>query len=131
MSDAGKTTHFCNKCKTEKSIDQFYKAAWCTGGYRPTCNDCREERMLMIRYGVTKEWFLEQSKNGCNICGRTRETRTKLKGSMESYRLCVDHDHTSGKTRGVLCNSCNTVLGKYFDNQENFNKFLEYKRTRS
>lgn len=120
MSIDGKTHHFCNKCSTEKTIDNFRKASWCTGGYRPTCDDCREEQRMFRVYGVTKEWYLENSKNGCQLCGRIK--------SGESRRLAIDHCHETGKIRGVLCNSCNTVLGKYFDNQEMFDKFIKYKR---
>ena len=37
----------------------------------------------------------------CAICGRESDSR----------RLCADHDHTSGKPRGLLCAQCNAALG--------------------
>lgn len=71
----------------------------------------RREYMLMYKYRLTKEQFLEMAKDGCNICGKTQER------SMQ-----VDHDHsccsgqgsTCGKcVRGVICNRCNQTVGKY------------------
>lgn len=114
-----KATHFCNECKTEKSITNFYKASWCAGGYRPTCKDCRTNQRFLRMYGVTLEWFREQSRLGCKICGFKKPENS-------NKALNLDHCHVSGKARGVLCSQCNFTLGKYFDNIEMFNKVLEY-----
>lgn len=46
---------------------------------------------------------LEQQQNGkCAICKRTR--------GAHSRRLAVDHDHVTGKVRGLLCWSCNKLI---------------------
>lgn len=55
------------------------------------------------KLGITKENYielLEEQKGVCSIC---KQTCTKS--------LAVDHDHTTGKIRGLLCNSCNRGLG--------------------
>jgi hypothetical protein len=55
--------------------------------------------------------------NGCcKICGEHRD------------RLQVDHDHDTGKVRGLLCNTCNTGIGMLKDKPKNFNKAYEYLR---
>lgn len=63
-----------------------------------------------VRYGVTPEdydrMFAEQG-GVCAICGQP-ETATR-RGIVRS--LCVDHDHTTGVVRGLLCSRCNLVLG--------------------
>lgn len=126
MKQDGKETHNCNKCNRIRPIMYFYKAAWCKGGYRPTCIECREKDYLKRKFNVTPEWFLENSKNGCQLCSKSKSTRFAIKGTMQRYRLNIDHCHTSGKTRGVLCSQCNFTLGKYFDNLEMFNKVMKY-----
>lgn len=45
-------------------------------------------------YGLTKDQYDRLIKRGCGIC-------------KEHWKLCIDHNHSTGKVRGVLCNSCN------------------------
>lgn len=70
---------------------------------------------LMERYGITPEqydaMFYEQG-GGCAICGREDSGRKNHK------LLCVDHDHKTGKVRGLLCDECNNGLGRFQDDPE-------------
>lgn len=54
----------------------------------------------------------------CAICGRTEEESGR--------RLAIDHDHTTERVRGALCNSCNTGLGFFGDNIRALQKAIEY-----
>lgn len=69
---------------------------------------------LVRKYGLTqKEYdYLFQLQDGlCGICGSP--------ASNERYGvLNVDHNHVTGKIRGLLCNSCNRGLGQLKDNVE-------------
>jgi len=40
--------------------------------------------------------------------------------------LCVDHDHNTGKIRGLLCNTCNRALGLLKDNKQLLINALKY-----
>ena len=76
-------------------------------------------------YGITPEdynhMFTEQG-GKCAICG---VSQLEL-----SSRLCVDHDHNTGKVRGLLCPHCNTALGYFRDNLASLEHAVEYiKRT--
>ena len=66
---------------------------------------------LKTKYGITVEdyntMFLKQ--NGC--CAICETHNSKL-----SKSLAVDHCHTTGEIRGLLCQNCNTALGKFKDN---------------
>lgn len=65
---------------------------------------------LQKKYGITLEdWLamLEAVDNKCELCG-----------DAGTEALCVDHDHVSGKVRGVLCRSCNRAIGQLGDNCE-------------
>ena len=68
-------------------------------------------------YGVpitrVKEKYIEQN-GGCAIC------RTKFESKFD---FNVDHDHLSGKVRGLLCRRCNTELGWI---EYRFNKNPDY-----
>ena len=41
-------------------------------------------------------------------------------------RLAVDHNHTTGKVRGLLCSNCNTLLGKAKDNVNILQAAIDY-----
>lgn len=77
---------------------------------------------LDINYSsLTLDWYnttLENQKGGCAICGKTPE--------QLGYRLYIDHCHSTGKLRGLLCNNCNTGLGALGDNIEGVAKALNY-----
>jgi hypothetical protein len=65
--------------------------------------DAVVEAKLVSRYGVSLQRFkeLHQEQGGaCAICG-----------VVPKSRLHVDHDHDSGKVRGLLCGSCNRGIG--------------------
>lgn len=75
------------------------------------------------KYGMTIEdydrMFAEQN-GGCAICGGT-PTRTE--------HLHVDHDHETGRIRGLLCDSCNLGLGKFRDDPDVLAKAAAYLRS--
>lgn len=81
--------------------------------------------VLRYKYGLTKEQYDEMFswQNGvCAICKRP-ETAVMGKKVME---LAVDHCHTSGKIRGLLCSTCNTALGSFRDDIQVMESALKY-----
>lgn len=64
-------------------------------------------RHLQRTYGITRGDYQERADAQDNRCAICRETRSLLD---------VDHDHASGRVRGLLCNSCNRGLGFFKDN---------------
>ncbi len=53
--------------------------------------------------------LFEKQKGCCAICGTTDS------GHNVTNHLLVDHDHSTGKVRGLLCSSCNLGIGKFKD----------------
>ena len=55
----------------------------------------------------------------CAICGTDKATRQETPGHPHTFRTwAVDHCHVTGFVRGVLCRSCNSVLGFHRDSVE-------------
>jgi hypothetical protein len=74
--------------------------------------DRRRKQDLKRRYGVTPQEFerlVQLQASVCLICGRGSAAKRRRKF------FCVDHDHDSGRIRGLLCNRCNTGLGHFND----------------
>lgn len=60
---------------------------------------------------------------GCGICGSAKVGCSKRYGNFH-----VDHDHRTGRIRGLLCQGCNVGLGAFRDNPETLAKAIEYLR---
>ena len=68
-----------------------------------------QDQMHKYRYGITPRQYKEllaKQKGCCAVCGTSKNPR---KGHED--RMVVDHDHRTGKTRGLLCHRCNIVAG--------------------
>lgn len=77
------------------------------------------------KFGITQEEYsdLYNSQNGvCAICGLP-ETITR-NGIVRA--LAVDHCHSTGKIRGLLCSACNMGLGKFKDDKSLVLKAFSY-----
>lgn len=77
------------------------------------------------RYGLTfedQEGMLREQNYKCAICGQ----EIFLFGSSQKLIAHVDHDHKTGKVRGLLCKECNSGLGKFRDNPEYLLSALSY-----
>ena len=72
---------------------------------------------LKRHYGITLTEYTEMynAQDGkCAICGRPE--RSMLHGKIRD--LSVDHCHTTGKVRQLLCNACNHILGESQENRD-------------
>lgn len=111
----------CPCCQTEKPKSDFYFANKEKTRYAVNCKVCfnkisternrenpnRPHIIRRCKYNIEpKEYesMLARQNNSCAIC------------ELPSENLCVDHDHTTGKIRGLLCHNCNRGLGSFRDN---------------
>lgn len=88
-------------------------------GYGPQeqliCGAC----LHLKRYGLTYADYVEMlaaQNGGCRICGQAPGKR----------RLAVDHDHQTGKVRGLLCGRCNSGLGFFQDDSARMRQAIAY-----
>ena len=95
--------------------------------YRDNNKDKRKNGMLLWRFNITLEEYqvLFEAQGGvCKICNNP-ETAKKNK-SEELRMLAVDHDHNTGKVRGLLCARCNVQLGHYEKTKPRAQEFENY-----
>ena len=81
-----------------------------------------QEYHLSKTFGITLEDYnniLLAQDNGCCICGTTQP-------GGKNGRFMVDHCHTTGKIRGLLCHNCNVGLGVFKDNPLNLTRAYKY-----
>lgn len=84
-------------------------------------------RNLLEKHGLTSERYdqmFTDQRGLCAMCGQV-ETRKGPADSRVSL-LCVDHDHISGRVRGLLCFQCNTAIGLLDDDIERLKEAITY-----
>lgn len=146
----------CTECKISKEELEFYKKPKGKNGLHSFCKKCCSKAVskrskdrklglpsvlkvrhkehgekgsqdyqtstsLKSNYGITiKEYNkLLTLQNGC--CAICKRHHTEF-----SRRLDVDHDHKSGKIRGLLCSGCNRGLGYFKDSEQLLDQASEY-----
>ena len=88
---------------------------------KPGSPEYARSSRLFTTYGLTLEDFNKiytEQKGCCWICGISQLELDKP--------LSVDHDHLTGKVRGLLCNNHNIALGLFKDNIDLLEKAIEY-----
>lgn len=148
-------TFTCKRCDINKPTDLFKISKTAKRGHRAVCKECdaksnKEWRVdnkdykdikdrlwkennpdkvrnsyykynLKRKFNLTEEAYndmLKEQGGCCAICN-TLQCAT-------GYRFAVDHCHTSGKIRGLLCQACNTAIGKLKDDVFLLKKAIAY-----
>jgi hypothetical protein len=132
----------CCYCKEIKVENEFYKEKQNSDGLATACKVCSTKRRkiwreknpekvaasifkiyLKANYGLSVKEYEEKFKEQdgrCAICG-SYDT-----GNKRHKRFGVDHDHISGKLRGLLCDRCNVGLGRFLDSKQILQNAIDY-----
>jgi len=120
----------CIKCGEDKEPTEFY-------GRNTSCKECdkikRRSRpsasgrsiwrrspiqqrnyTLKKKYGITAEQYdalLKLQDHKCAICGEPED----MERFGKACPLSVDHNHNTGEVRGLLCQSCNSGIGFFYE----------------
>lgn len=136
-------TKQCTACHLEKPVAEFRREKKGKYGVESRCLPCsraidklqmREHRkrrdpkqaVLAMRkhrlkklFGMTVEGFEELKANQGGVCAICKQPETGCSGFKRSKReLSVDHDHSTGEIRGLLCAACNAALGLFKDDTD-------------
>lgn len=144
-------TKTCSKCNLSKPITEFGKRSRSKDGHTSECKLCHKltskkwevdnknkryankrkhelanplktkARKYKYEYGITLEDYanlLAAQKDCCAIC---KKHKSEFKIAMHT-----DHDHKTGKIRGILCQKCNRGLGFFNDNKELLDSAKQY-----
>lgn len=71
------------------------------------------------KYGISKEEFSEMLLNQGGVCAI-------CKGDNSGKTLRVDHNHVTGKIRGLLCSNCNVALGMTKEDRNILEEMIDY-----
>ena len=144
------TYNICNKCKSDKSNEWRKKnREHCLARDRQYSIDKKDKiakrkaesyyankekfylrarnTMLKRNYGITLDeyYYLEDLQQGrCKICGKEEKQHSHKQGRVDSLR--VDHCHSTGKVRGLLCSKCNFGIGQFQDDINLLEKAIQY-----
>ena len=84
-----------------------------------------ERRRKLRKYGLTEETYtalLNNQKGVCAICKSP---------NFNGRNWHLDHDHATGKLRGILCHHCNLMLGNAKDTIETLENAIKYLQVHS
>lgn len=127
-------TRKCNKCNTTLPVTDFFIKVdkihnkYCRFG--SPCKSCSniqrqknysKEYHRKLKYGISDEDYskmLKQQKYCCGICGIHRDDVSK--------DFAVDHNHNTGKIRGLLCGGCNGGIGMLKDSIKVLKRAIAY-----
>lgn len=123
----------CAACRAQKPLAQFHRQPSGAMGRHTYCAECfnaryrgkqrkavspkrRSDQNRKSRYGLTPDQIkamIHAQRGGCAICDRALVT------------FHVDHEHDTGRVRGLLCHRCNIRLGGW-DDAEFRSRALQY-----
>lgn len=109
----------CSRCRQCLPSAAFFRDRNKRDGLTPACKTCARILKVGWIYGLTAEAYqqmLEEQNFVCGICNNV----------TEGQELCVDHDHATGRVRGLLCRPCNTALGLLEDDRSRLMAAVAY-----
>jgi len=123
-TDPTATDKTCSKCSEVKLVAEFSRDPRTADGRYAACKACVAKTARNARfkrkYGITADEYdqMLESQNGvCLICS----------GPPPNGRpLVVDHCHSTGDVRGLLCNNCNALLGMAADDIQRLTAAITY-----
>jgi hypothetical protein len=136
-----KTEHICPKCKLLKPAEAYYISVAALGKRDSYCIECQKKRRvlrhhtaegqahekngsLQRRHGIDLEVYFAMLVSQSGLCAICSEPTSSPSG------LSVDHDHRTGRIRGLLCSLCNMGIGNLRDDSVVLRRAVTYLEAR-
>jgi Recombination endonuclease VII len=133
-------TRICAKCGDQFTTSPRSGVAYC----KPCFSAYRKARYPLYRlsaeekrsqnyrqnYGITEEDYqrmFEQQGGVCAACGQPPTPQQVGRARRVMTVLHVDHDHTTGEVRALLCSGCNSAMGMLKDDLYRMQALLAYR----
>lgn len=120
----------CLRCREAKPFSEFHKNRSEPDGAAVYCKACARvrdkfyndhRREVYKKYGLSLKDYaglLERQGGKCAVC----------RGGNNGVRFAVDHDHQTGKIRGLLCTGCNIGIGQFKEDPRTMLRAIRYLR---
>ena len=82
---------------------------------------------LYSGFRITLTEFNERLSAQDGVCAICKQPETMIRWGKETP-LAIDHDHATGKVRGLLCSSCNNGIGRFKDDENTLQRAITYLR---
>jgi hypothetical protein len=133
----------CSGCKGTKELTEFWKRSSRKHGYVSRCKDCGNKAQSILQktevvrlqnrkdklwrnFGLTLEGYEKLFEGQERVCAICKEPEKTFSNNGFPKHLAVDHCHTTGKVRGLLCHHCNAGIGNLKDNIELLKEAITY-----
>ena len=123
----------CSSCEEYKRASEYTlsRDERSFGGIsmRSKCKSCNEhikwKSFIKRVYGIDSAQYykmLEDQEGKCAIC----KSDSNNTSHQSKNKMFIDHCHTTGQVRGLLCSKCNHALGLFDDDTENLKSAISY-----
>ena len=109
-----------NKDKVKKKSSQYRKT------HKAKNPNVDRDKHYKKRYGLTVEEYDKISASQNYVCAICSLPESKVKKNGIKLILVVDHDHSTGKVRQLLCNKCNIFIGHIETSNAPLSAYIEY-----
>ena len=126
----------CTSCCENKKIEDFPINKKSKYGRQRQCKRCKADWMkadrikkpehyrgidLIGNYGITPTQYNAILRDQNGVCAICYKPETRKRGWLH-----VDHNHTTGEVRGLLCGNCNTGIGIFFEDSNVLQSAIKY-----
>ncbi len=116
----------CSKCNKLVATELFFKNASRHDGLDMWCKTCHKTSQMKSKYGLKSGEYDKMLLGQGGVCAICLCPEVAMSKWGTPRNLSLDHNHDTGKPRGLLCHCCNLVVGKFKDDPLRFKKAAEY-----